>query len=176
MWAKQKPTGFTIVELLIVIVVIAILAAITIVAYNGIQARAQESTVRNDLASASKKLHLFNVDNSRFPNSVAELATVGIDISNGAYALWPDVAVNLGYCSKPDYSGYALFAMTRSGTRLMIQESGTVKVDTTGTTWDSTTGTLGTQCSAAGYSVNFTHGYVRTDTTTGPWRAWAGGN
>ena len=41
-WA-QKQTGFTIVELLIVIVVIAILAAITIVAYNGIQQRAHNT-------------------------------------------------------------------------------------------------------------------------------------
>lgn len=37
----RKQTGFTIVELLIVIVVIGILAAITIVAYNGIQERAR---------------------------------------------------------------------------------------------------------------------------------------
>lgn len=37
--------GFTIVELLIVIVVIAILAAISIVAYNGIQARAGDARV-----------------------------------------------------------------------------------------------------------------------------------
>ena len=37
---RQTKSGFTIVELLIVIVVIAILAAITIVAYNGIQNRA----------------------------------------------------------------------------------------------------------------------------------------
>ncbi|MFZ2836491.1 MAG: prepilin-type N-terminal cleavage/methylation domain-containing protein [Candidatus Saccharimonadales bacterium] len=37
MWAKYKQqSGFTIVELLIVIVIIGILAAITIVAYNGI--------------------------------------------------------------------------------------------------------------------------------------------
>jgi len=33
---RSKPYGFTIVELLIVIVVIAILAAISVVAYNGI--------------------------------------------------------------------------------------------------------------------------------------------
>ena len=39
----QKRTGFTIVELLIVIVVIGILAAITIVAYNGIQVRAESN-------------------------------------------------------------------------------------------------------------------------------------
>lgn len=54
MWAKQK--GFTIVELLIVIVVIGILAAITIVAYNGIQARAQTSKINTDLTEISKAI------------------------------------------------------------------------------------------------------------------------
>lgn len=53
-WAKQKQAGFTIVELLIVIVVIAILAAITIVGYNGIQTRAQQSKIDADIAVLMK--------------------------------------------------------------------------------------------------------------------------
>ena len=47
-WARMK-SGFTIVELLIVVVVIAILATITIVAYNGIQNQAKDSALRTSL-------------------------------------------------------------------------------------------------------------------------------
>ena len=52
MWAKR--TGFTIVELLIVIVVIAILAAITIVAYNGVQKQAKNSAHRQEIAQVER--------------------------------------------------------------------------------------------------------------------------
>jgi prepilin-type N-terminal cleavage/methylation domain-containing protein len=55
MWAK-KQTGFTIVELLIVVVVIAILAAITIVAYNGIQTQAQAAKQKSDIATFHKAI------------------------------------------------------------------------------------------------------------------------
>ncbi|MFZ1243379.1 MAG: type II secretion system protein, partial [Candidatus Saccharimonas sp.] len=50
--------GFTIVELLIVIVVIAILAAISLVAYNGIQERARNTKINQDLASLQKAIML----------------------------------------------------------------------------------------------------------------------
>jgi prepilin-type N-terminal cleavage/methylation domain-containing protein len=65
LWAKQK--GFTIVELLIVIVVIGILAAITIVAYNGVQARAKDSRRLNDMQVISGGLKLYYAQNGVYP-------------------------------------------------------------------------------------------------------------
>jgi prepilin-type N-terminal cleavage/methylation domain-containing protein len=52
----KKQTGFTIVELLIVIVIIGILAAITIVAYNGIQERARQQKIQTDLTAIEKAI------------------------------------------------------------------------------------------------------------------------
>jgi prepilin-type N-terminal cleavage/methylation domain-containing protein len=72
MQLKQKnEQAFTIVELLIVIVVIGILAAITIVAYNGIQTRAKTTTLVSDLRSASTQLRLDYVNNSTYPATLA---------------------------------------------------------------------------------------------------------
>jgi general secretion pathway protein G len=63
MQAKTKGhNGFTIVELLIVIVVIGILAAIIIVAYNGLQQKARTSAVMADLTNSAKKMALDNVN------------------------------------------------------------------------------------------------------------------
>ncbi len=65
-WA-QKQTGFTIVELLIVIVIIAILAAITIVAFNGVQARARDSKRASDAKSIVKALEAHRAVYNTFP-------------------------------------------------------------------------------------------------------------
>lgn len=54
---KQKAHGFTIVELLIVIVVIAVLAAITVVAYNGITRRANNTAI---ISAAKNSLTIIN--------------------------------------------------------------------------------------------------------------------
>ena len=62
-----KNKGFTIVELLIVIVVIGILAAITIVAFNGIQERGRDSGRITKLQAMAKAIELYRIDNGRYP-------------------------------------------------------------------------------------------------------------
>lgn len=63
----MRARGFTIVELLIVIVVIAILAAITIVAFNGIQQRGRNSQIKVGVKAYEKALKLYVADNGSFP-------------------------------------------------------------------------------------------------------------
>jgi general secretion pathway protein G len=68
MWVKNKQQkGFTIVELLIVIVVIGILAAITIVAYSGIQARSRTAAATADLRSLEKAMLMYRADYGKLP-------------------------------------------------------------------------------------------------------------
>ncbi len=62
-----KHPGFTLVELLIVIVVIAILAAISVVAYSNVQNRAYNSTVATTAASIAKGFQLYKIQNGHLP-------------------------------------------------------------------------------------------------------------
>ena len=60
-------SAFTIVELLIVIVVIGILAAITIVSFSGITSQANVASVKSDLDSNSRKLQLYYSQYGSYP-------------------------------------------------------------------------------------------------------------
>lgn len=61
-----KHSAFTIVELLIIIVVIGILAAITLVSYNGVQLRGQDSARRVDAAQFKKLVELKNAEGTTY--------------------------------------------------------------------------------------------------------------
>lgn len=81
--------GFTIVELLIVIVVIAILAAISIVAYNGIQTRAKTNSGQQLASQIVKKFEAINAVKGSYYSSSAGLTGAAI---NAYAALAPAVA------------------------------------------------------------------------------------
>lgn len=128
----KRISGFTIVELLIVIVVIAILAAITIVVYNGIQNRAYDTTIRSDLQTVAKKLQAWKITDGdgSFPTGVdastlkAALSPVDIKLSTSAYQT---TTSNLLYIDEGG-KDFALLAISKAGhTMYYSTKEGSVK-------------------------------------------------
>jgi prepilin-type N-terminal cleavage/methylation domain-containing protein len=66
---KVTQKGFTIVELLIVIVVIGILAALVITTYNGIQQKGRNTERTTDLKAVQSQLEAFYAQNTSYPDS-----------------------------------------------------------------------------------------------------------
>lgn len=88
-----RKLGFTIVELLVVIVVIGILAAITFVLYNGVQQRAVASVLQSDLSNGIKQLNLYQVEHDAYP--------IGLDYNSGIYCPYDaDSVTDSQYCLK----------------------------------------------------------------------------
>lgn len=109
--------GFTLVELLIVIVVIAILATLTIVAYNGIANRAVDSVMQNDLSNSAQLLEKAKIDGSAYPDSLANAG------------LTPSSSVSYQYTYNSSSNSYCLTATSSSSsdTYHISSDSGTVQ-------------------------------------------------
>lgn len=117
-----RKEGFTIVELLIVIVVIAILATISVVAYNGIQERANDTIVQNDLRDISKRMDMYKAVHDGWPVNSAEIGTLGIKVSKGSYGSgMVSNNYNILYCRYADGQGdVALVAASKSGKKYAL--------------------------------------------------------
>lgn len=76
-----KSRGFTIVELLIVIVIIAILAAITMVAYNGITSRAHSSAAISAAQVVQQKAEAYNAEVGNYPLALGDMTDAASDKS-----------------------------------------------------------------------------------------------
>lgn len=162
---RKTISGFTIVELLIVIVVIGILAAITIVAYNGVQSRAKAAGVQSDLTTAKKKLMLWQVDNGHYPTTTAELTAAGMQFTHSFY---DSSANNLTYCADTTADQFALGGqVASSNTSYFVSSVGGLQEGSAGARASQVCGVLGTAYPATGiWAVN---GY----NTTNGWTGWA---
>lgn len=91
MLRNQK--GFTLMELMIVIVIIGVLAAIGVPAYQGYVERAQERTCEANRRTLSTASGMYYIDNDNaYPTAVADLAD------------WVDNAANLKCPAGGEYS------------------------------------------------------------------------
>jgi len=133
-----KKQGFTIVELLIVVVVIGILASITVVAYSGIQSRANDTAVQSDLRNSAQLIEAYNALNGHYPQLASELNSVKLKFSKGSYATSAPDSILL-YVATPDGSPYgnrfALAAISKSNNRFIVSSLNGLQKWTPGSSW-----------------------------------------
>ena len=69
-WLRRR--GFTVVELLMIVSIIAVLAIITVVVFSGMQRRSSESVVQSSVSNAQKVLQTYFAFNHYYPSNIAD--------------------------------------------------------------------------------------------------------
>ncbi|MEK7620723.1 MAG: prepilin-type N-terminal cleavage/methylation domain-containing protein [Patescibacteria group bacterium] len=120
--SKVNNKGFTIVELLIVVVIIGILAALVIIAYNGIQDRANNQKTESAVNAYRKALIQYATINGAYPTTAN--ACLGEPFYTNCYTGSNNVAFNnairsfmgnAGQLPQPSTNQYTYGASTRAG-------------------------------------------------------------
>lgn len=160
---KLELAGFTIVELLVVIVVIGTLAAITIISYTGIQNKAVVASLVSDLSNASRLLSMDQILNGVYPATLAE-ANNGNGVPASSDTTYEDYFVtSTGYCITAKKSLIS-YRITNNSVPRLGACSGPGRDHFSLIKWASWT--VGTGA-VAGYNLNGDGNSRVTDTT--PW-------
>lgn len=128
MLIKNRQAGFTIVELLIVIVVIGILVAIVVVAYTGITTQTNNTAKITELKSLAKLFDAYKAREGTYPRQ--ELETSTSPTTNPAGNTYP-----VGYCLGSGYpnagspSEPSCYAMAATTSPYMYRENDTTAND-----------------------------------------------
>ena len=114
---KNKQSGFTIVELLIVIVVIGILAGLVITTFNGIQQKARDTERETDIKAMHAQVEAFWAQKGYYPsltdmnNRTATTGFVAINLKGLDAEAFKDpkgTSVNLSAAPAANTYGYAV--------------------------------------------------------------------
>lgn len=123
---RKVNRGFTLVELLVVVIIITILAIITIVAYNGLQYRSADSVVQNSISQAARSLEYVNSTYDRYPSNLA-----GAD-----YAAPDEVAMSM-YTDAPQTPRYQGLTASENAQLFLNTCNGNMPIIQSGTTYNT---------------------------------------
>jgi len=70
---RRSREGFTLIEILLVVVIIGILAALGVPKLTGHMERARVNAARSDISAISSALSMYELDNGKFPKSLQQL-------------------------------------------------------------------------------------------------------
>jgi general secretion pathway protein G len=71
---RKRQSGFTLIELIVVVTIIGILAAVAVSNVKWAQTKARESALRHDLFEMRKSIDDYYADNQKYPESLQTLA------------------------------------------------------------------------------------------------------
>lgn len=128
--ARPRPgrddAGFTLLELMVVVLVIAILVAVAIPSFLGARTRAQDNVAKAKVRNAIQVELIFHTDDQRFTDDVLELASVDTSLSYtqllAALTSSSVVYVEVGDVLQPDDT-VVVGAMSASGTCFWIRRT-----------------------------------------------------
>src|SRR5438034_8118127 len=86
--ATRVTSGFTLVELLLVLVILGILAAIVIPKFSGRTEQAKEQAATTQISTFRTALDAFEVDNGYYPKSLVDLISAPRDAQNWRGPYW----------------------------------------------------------------------------------------
>ena len=124
----KKSKAFTLIELLMVIAIIGILAALIIVSLQGATNKARDATRISDVASISKAVEMYKAENDSYPSPYNELIVAGSGIgsfliSKGYLTTVPTDRYGNGYFYSSDGLTYSISFGTLSSSKIYSKTS-----------------------------------------------------
>lgn len=146
---------------------IGILAAISVVAYNGIQNRANDTAIKNDLTQMAKQARLFHAVESRYP-TFTQFFTSGhesLDVSP-TKSSYDTIVYNLYYCIDRDTvtrsagERFGIAARSKSGKTFTVSSTEGVKEVSGVPTWQVACRAFNGAVPASVNDISFSYAYI----------------